>query len=101
LPISCGTSAGSISAEAESTVDVTCPAACDVRSIWGTDIYTDDSSICTAAAHAGVINLEAGGDLTITILDGQNSYSASERNNITSNDYGSWGRSFSVAPLPR
>src|SRR5687768_3674059 len=29
--------------------------------IWGSDIYTNDSSICTAAVHAGLFSMEEGG----------------------------------------
>ncbi len=31
-------------------------------SLWGTDTYTDDSSICTAAVHASLISTSSGGD---------------------------------------
>ena len=31
------------------------------QSIWGTDVYTDDSSVCVAAVHAGLINSRDGG----------------------------------------
>jgi len=68
------------------------------RSIWGTDVYTYDSSICTAAVHAGRISLAAGGVVTIQIEPGQASYAASVRNGITSSSYGSWGGSFRFVP---
>jgi hypothetical protein len=29
--------------------------------VWGTDVYTYDSSICSAAVHAGVITVAGGG----------------------------------------
>lgn len=59
------------------------------RQVWGTDIYTDDSPICAAAVHAGVITT-AGGVITIEIVAGQSSYQASERNGTSSSSYGSW-----------
>lgn len=62
--------------------------------VWGTDVYTDDSSVCTAAVHAGLITLESGGTVTIEIRPGEDSYDGSERNGVTSIDYGSWGGSF-------
>ena len=31
-----------------------CPAGGDPHSIWGTETYTDDSSICTAAVQVGL-----------------------------------------------
>lgn len=66
-------------------------------SVWGTDIYTDDSSVCFAAVHAGAITL-SGGTFTIEIRPGQNDYTGSTRNGITSLSYGSWSGSFIVIP---
>lgn len=62
--------------------------------VWGTDVYTDDSSICTAAVHAGKITRAAGGTVTIEITPGQEAYIGSARNGVTSSNYGSWGGSF-------
>jgi hypothetical protein len=62
--------------------------------VWGTDVYTDDSSIGTAAVHAGLITFAAGGTVTIRILPGQASYSGTTRNGVTSLDYGEWPGSF-------
>ena len=56
-------------------------------SLWGSDIYTDDSSICTAAVHAGVITLASGGTVTIEIRPGQGSYRGSTRYGVTSNNW--------------
>ena len=83
-----------------------CPPGGSDLSIWGTDVYTADSSVCTAAVHAGLITLAAGGAVTIEIRPGQDSYVGSTRNGITSNEYGSWGSSFAfvggtgVSPTP-
>ncbi len=62
--------------------------------LWGTDVYTDDSSICSAAAHAGLITVSAGGRVTIEIRPGQSSYKPSIRNGVTSLSYGGWSGSF-------
>jgi hypothetical protein len=62
--------------------------------IWGSDVYTDDSSIGTAAVHAGLISFENGGTVTIEIRRGQSQYQASTRYGISSASYGSWGGSF-------
>ncbi len=64
------------------------------RFVWGTDIYSDDSSVCTAAVHAGVITLAQGGQVTIEIRPGQTSYAGSQRNGVTSSSYGTWSGSF-------
>ncbi len=75
-----------------------CPPADESRldTIWGTDVYTDDSSVCTAAVHAGAITFEDGGEVTIEIAPGEESYEASEQNGIESSSYGPWGGSFVV-----
>lgn len=62
--------------------------------VWGTDEYTGDSSICTAAVHAGLISFADGGAVTVEIRPGQASYAASTRNGVESLAYGEWGRSF-------
>ncbi|RPJ54794.1 MAG: hypothetical protein EHM23_28145 [Acidobacteria bacterium] len=62
--------------------------------LWGTDIYTDDSSICTAAVHAGLISASRGGTVTIEIRPGSSSYQGSARNGVSSRDYGAWSGSF-------
>ncbi len=64
-------------------------------SVWGTDIYTDDSNACRAAVHAGVIPA-SGGNITVRIMPGQSSYTGSTRNGITTTSYGVWSGSFSL-----
>jgi hypothetical protein len=65
--------------------------------VAGSGPYTDDSSICTAAVHAGVIHGKDGGNVTIEIRPGQARYSGSDSNYIKSGDYdGSWNGSFIV-----
>lgn len=66
-------------------------------SVWGTDIYTEDSAVCRAALHAGVITTE-GGNVTAVPIAGQQQYTASERNGVSSRDYGSWGASYILTP---
>ena len=73
-----------------------CPGGGEADDIWGTDIYTDDSSVCTAAVHAGFITFEDGGTVTIVLEGPQESYEASERNGVTSIEYPFWEGSFSI-----
>ncbi|RPI21085.1 MAG: hypothetical protein EHM61_25600 [Acidobacteria bacterium] len=74
---------------------LSCPAGGTISSrLWGTGTYTDDSSICTAAVHAGLITVGEGGSVTIEIRPGASSYQGSSRNGVTSRDYGSWTGSF-------
>ncbi len=72
-----------------------CPAGGQPSTIWGTETYTDDSSVCTAAVHVGLITVDEGGEVTIEIGPGQNSYEAGVANEIESIIYGKWPGSFS------
>jgi hypothetical protein len=65
-------------------------------SVWGSNPYTSDSAVCSAAVHAGLIGSE-GGVIHLSPAPGQSSYSGSTRNGFTSSDYGSWDSSFTVS----
>jgi hypothetical protein len=64
------------------------------HTVWGTDTYTDDTSVCMAAVHAGLITPEEGGRVVIEIAPGEESYTGSEANGVTSLDYGAWDGSY-------
>jgi hypothetical protein len=64
--------------------------------VWGTDIYTDDSNLAAAAVHSGALKMGESGTILITMLPGQDSYSGSERNGITTSSYGSFGSSYKI-----
>jgi hypothetical protein len=81
---------------------IICPPRGSPGAIWGTDVYSDDSSICTAAVHAGAMTLADGGQVVFEIRPGESAYRGSERNGITSMDWGAWNGSFVIvgaAPL--
>ncbi|XP_076014518.1 uncharacterized protein LOC143007034 [Genypterus blacodes] len=65
---------------------VHCPAGCARArySVFGTVVYRGDSNICAAAIHAGVVSDEIGGDCTLLKAPGENFYTGSSRNGITS-----------------
>jgi hypothetical protein len=71
-----------------------CPPGGEVGAVWGTGTYTDDSSVCTAAVHAGLITLADGGAVTIEIGGAQGSFPGSEANGISSADWGYWEGSY-------
>jgi len=79
-PVACGCEAGA-------TQDGT---------IWGTDIYTADSSTCRAALHAGAVT-QQGGQVTVIPAPGRSSYEGSARNGVDSSEYGPYERSFRFA----
>lgn len=66
-------------------------------SVWGTDVYTDDSTVARAAVHAGVVRAGETKVVTVTVLSGQSAYPASTRNGVSSSSWGSWGGSYSFA----
>src|SRR5207248_2488347 len=67
--------------------------------VWGTDTYTDDSSLAAAAVHAGVLRPGQKGVVAVTVLPGQQAYAGSARNGITTNSFGAWPGSFKVDNL--
>lgn len=75
-----------------------CPAGKPVpESVTGSGPYTDASSICGAAAHAGAINAQRGGVVRIQILPGQDDYRGTTQNFIRSTAYAhAWGGSFAI-----
>lgn len=77
-----------------------CPGQGSAGALWGTDVYTDDSSLCTAAVHAGLITLANGGRVIFELLPGQASYLGTPRNGLASAGYGAWGGSFSFLSTP-
>lgn len=65
-------------------------------SVWGSGPYTGDSNTCTAARHAGVIDVQ-GGVIVVTPAGRNADYPASSANGVTTQGWGSWDRSFNVA----
>jgi LCCL domain len=57
--------------------------------VWGSGPYTDDSSICRAAVHAGVI-LVSGGAIRFRVSEGLSGYQGSQRNGVITSVYGPW-----------
>lgn len=68
-------------------VEATCVPFGSTYPAWGTDLYTDDSSICTAAAHAGVITPMTGGRVRFTFAPGQATYIGSTRHNVQTSSW--------------
>jgi hypothetical protein len=63
-------------------------------SVWGSDIYTDDSVIARAAVHAGLVEVGQTAIVTIRILPGLESYPGTERNGVITSPWGEWPGSF-------
>jgi hypothetical protein len=63
-------------------------------SVWGTGTYTSDTSIATAAIHAGLVKAGETKVLKVRIAPGQNAYLGSSMNGVTSSGYGPWNGSY-------
>lgn len=65
-----------------------CPANGTPSRVWGTDIYSDDSSICTAAVHAKLISFSSGGTVTVEVQrPGPKFLEGSLRNGVRSDEF--------------
>lgn len=82
----------------DEVVVVHCPPGGTPAVVWGTDVYTDDSSVCSAAVHAGRLTLAGGGTVRIQIGPGKEAFHGSVRNGVATSDYGAWGGSFTFVP---
>lgn len=66
--------------------------------VWGTDVYTDDSTLAVAAVHAGVARPGQPATVRVTILPPRDHYDGSTRNGVTTMSYDQWYGSFRVEP---
>ena len=73
-----------------------CPASGRKDQVWGTHIYADNSSVCSAALHNGSFVYEDGAIVTIQHLPGQGPFTGSTQNGITSVSLASWPGSFQI-----
>ncbi len=93
----CESRANEIGAQVGDRYLVTCPASCGDGVVWGSGTYTDDSTLCTAAIHAGSAS-RTGGTFLVTFVPGLPSYSSSTRHGVTTTSYGAWSGSFTTSP---
>lgn len=80
------------------TIDCTPPGA--PAPIWGVETYTDDSSVCSAAVHVGLITFEKGGEVEYEMAPGEPAYDAGVANGVTSTYYGAYEGSFVFPAAP-
>lgn len=68
--------------------------------VVGSGPYTDASSICAAAVHAGALRARDGGDVVIEIRPGEQRYAGSESHYLHSKDEDEgWSGSFVVIDI--
>ncbi len=56
--------------------------------LWGTDVYSRDSTIGAAAVHAGLLKPGESAVLRMTVVAPPESFPGTTRNGVTSSDYG-------------
>jgi hypothetical protein len=68
--------------------------------LYGTDLYTDDSDLGTAAVHAGLLRAGERGFLQVTFHGASSGFVGSTRNGLTSLSWStSWGGSYRIQPV--
>lgn len=98
--LQCDTKAADLRGIHGSVLHTFCPAECaDTQSpIWGTDVYTDDSPVCVAGVHAGVLPKRSAGLLRVVMLGKMtHHFVGTTRNGVATRGWtGSWHRNFRV-----
>ena len=56
--------------------------------MWGTDIYSGDSTLGAAAVHAGLLNPGQTDFLKVTVVPPPDRFPGTPRNGVTSTEYG-------------
>ncbi|ALA60480.1 LCCL domain-containing protein [Nitrospira moscoviensis] len=93
--------ADSWSGQAGRIVTFACSPNFELHTVYGTDVYTDDSYVCSAAVHRGLITQKTGGMVSIQLLEGDRTFTASSRNGVTSLPQESWaGQSYIFVATP-
>ena len=65
-------------------------------SVYGTDVYTLDSSLAAAAVHAGVVKMGATGIVRVKIIESPESFVSSTRNGITSSAWSRYSAAYKI-----
>jgi hypothetical protein len=67
--------------------------------LWGTDVYTGDSVLATAAVHAGLVTPGATAILRVTVEQPLGQYQGSTRHGVTSHDFGPFGTAYRLSAV--
>lgn len=68
-------------------------------SLWGTDVYTGDSSLALAAVHAGLVKVDAAAIVKVTVVAPLQKYQGSVRNGVASHDFGRYGTAYRLSGI--
>ncbi len=65
-------------------------------SLWGTDVYTTDSTLATAVVHAGLLTSGQSGVIKVTIMPSPQLFIGSTRNGVSSSGYNQYPAAYRV-----
>lgn len=68
-------------------------------SLWGTDVYTGDSSLAAAAVHAGLVKADQAAIVKVTVVAPLAQYQGSIRHRVTSHDFGRYGSAYRLSAI--
>jgi len=92
----CNATLQSLGFEEGTVVKLTCADGCVDGTVYGTEVYTADSKVCTAGVHAGAIPA-TGGTFRAKIGGKASNFKGSEQHGVKSRDWTSeWGPTFQV-----
>lgn len=66
-------------------------------SVWGTDVYTTDSSLATAAVHAGVLRAGQTGVVRVKIVAPPPQFAGSSKNGVATSAWGAFTGAYQVS----
>ena len=67
--------------------------------LWGTDVYTGDSSLAAAAVHAGLVKPGESTVIRVASVAPPTRFAGSVRNGVTSHEFGRYGSAFTLAAV--
>lgn len=67
--------------------------------LWGTDVYTGDSSLAMAAVHAGLVKSGESTVLRVTSVPPPADFKGSARHGVQSHDFGRYGSAYTLAAI--
>ena len=68
--------------------------------VYGSEIFTADSHLATAAVHAGLLKFGETKIVMVTVLPSKSSYNGSDRFGISSKDWGTYPGSYKIERVP-
>lgn len=67
--------------------------------LWGTDVYTGDSSLAVAAVHAGLVKIGESAVIRVVSVMPPQAFSGCVRHGVTSHDFGRYGSAYKLASV--